>query len=278
MPALPLENAIGERCVMKHMIRKSLIVVLAIAAVPIMARSLQAAEPASPPTVKKLNVEQLKQHLDRKNIPEGIRLVEQFWKYQYENYYGGPLTSQLLEADDISQRLKNLHRLTGNKAALIYAVPTPNHLELILVPAGGRPVHRRVTAANREALVQAVKVFHDKISDPYTKRTAYLPPAQKLYQLMIAPLEPDLKTHQIETIVFCLGGGLRTVPLAALHDGKQFLIEKYNLGLIPAFSLIDLRPTVFKGTKVLAMGASQFKELSPLPAVPLYGIEQGSII
>jgi CHAT domain-containing protein len=254
---------------MKHRIRQSFIGLLLIAALSLMAEPFQAAEPTSSSTVKKLNIEQLKQNLDRKNIPEAIHLVEQFWKYQYEDYYGSSLANRLLQANEISQRLKELHRLTGNKAALVYAVPTPNHLELILVPAGGRPVHRRILPAKREVLVQTVKSLHDKITDPSTERTTYLPPAQKLYQLLIAPLERDLKAHQIETIVFCLGGGLRTTPLAVLHDGKRFLIEKYNLGLIPAFSLIDLRPTVFKNTKVLAMGASQFKEQNSLPAVPL---------
>ena len=62
---------------------------------------------------------------------------------------------------------------------------------------------------------------------------------------------------------------MRTAPLAALHDGDRFLIEKYNLAIIPAFNLLDSRPVSLKGAKVLAMGASDFEEQSPLPFVPL---------
>jgi Uncharacterized protein conserved in bacteria len=62
------------------------------------------------------------------------------------------------------------------------------------------------------------------------------------------------------------------LPLAALYDGKQFLVEKYSLGLIPSLSLTDTRYADVKGSEVLAMGASNFPakyDQNPLPAVPL---------
>jgi CHAT domain-containing protein len=96
-----------------------------------------------------------------------------------------------------------------------------------------------------------------------------MPAAQQLYQWLIAPIEPDLRKHKIDTLIFCMGTGLRSLPLAALHDGKQFLVEKYNLALIPAFNLLDHRPSVLAGTQVLAMGASTFKEQEALPGVEL---------
>jgi CHAT domain-containing protein len=65
-----------------------------------------------------------------------------------------------------------------------------------------------------------------------------------------------------------MDAGLRTIPMAALHDGKQFLVEKYSLGSIPSVSLTNSRYKALKDTRVLAMGASQFQQLDPLPAVP----------
>ncbi len=35
--------------------------------------------------------------------------------------------------------------------------------------------------------------------------------------------------------------GLRSIPLAAIHDGKHFLIEKYSIALIPSFGMTDTR-------------------------------------
>ncbi|MDX2229562.1 MAG: CHAT domain-containing protein [Leptolyngbyaceae cyanobacterium bins.349] len=242
---------------------------VSIAAMSVVVGMRATAEPVTPPPVSRLNVEQLIENLDRQDVAGAIRLVEQGWKDQYENYYQGKLTTTLLEASAISQRLQTIFRLTGKRSALVYAIPTPNHLELILVPPGGQPVHRRVTVANRDTLLSAVKAFRTQVMDVTSSRATYLASARRLYQLLMAPLEQDLKANRIDTLIFCLGGGLRTTPLAALHDGDRFLIEKYNLAIIPAFNLLDHRPMSFKGAKVLAMGASEFAEQLPLPAVPL---------
>src|ERR671933_1044503 len=86
---------------------------------------------------------------------------------------------------------------------------------------------------------------------------------------MIAPLEAELQAQGIETLIFCVGTGLRTLPLAALHDGQRFLVEKYSVTRIPAFKLTDTIYTDLRNAQVLAMGASEFKELNPLPAVPV---------
>lgn len=55
--------------------------------------------------------------------------------------------------------------------------------------------------------------------------------------------------------MFCVGVGLRTLLLAALHDGRQFLVEKYSIGRIPAFKLTDTLYANIKNPPVLAMGA-----------------------
>jgi CHAT domain-containing protein len=66
-----------------------------------------------------------------------------------------------------------------------------------------------------------------------------------------------------------MDAGLRSTPMAALHDGKQFLLEKYAVGLIPSFGLTDTRYVDIKNLSLLAMGASEFKDQNPLPSVPV---------
>ena len=216
-----------------------------------------------------LDVAQLERSLDQGDIAGGIQQIELGWKRQFEDYYQGKLTSRLRDVDQIAQVLEKKHRKTGQKAALIYMVPTANHLELVLIAPGGSPVHRRVAAANRDALTAMTKVFRNEVTNPTNTGAAYLPSAQTLYQWMIAPLEPDLKARGINTLIFCLGKGLRSLPLAALYDGQQFLVEKYSLAIIPAFNLLDNRVTKLQNVQVLAMGASEFKDKSTLPGVPL---------
>jgi CHAT domain-containing protein len=213
---------------------------------------------------------ELKSALEQGDIAGAIQAIEQGWKRQFEDHYQGKLSKGTLSLDQISRVLAKNHPKTGQKSALIYVVPTPNHLELVLITPEGPPIYRRVTEANRAALMAMAKTLRNEVTNTGASGTTYLSAAQTLYQWMIAPLAPDLEARHINALIFCLGNGLRSLPLAALHDGKQFLVEKYGLSLIPAFNLMDRRFSRLKGAQVLAMGASEFKDKSALlPGVPL---------
>lgn len=76
-----------------------------------------------------------------------------------------------------------------------------------------------------------------------------------------------MKANGIETLIVSADSHLRSIPLAALHDGKQFLIEKYSLALIPSFGLTDTRYSDLRKTSLLAMGiAKTTEDQVPLPA------------
>jgi CHAT domain-containing protein len=90
-----------------------------------------------------------------------------------------------------------------------------------------------------------------------------------MYQWLVAPLEEDLQARGIQNLIFIMDVGLRSVPLATLHDGQGFLVEKYSVGLMPSISLTDTRYVNIKNSQVLAMGASEFTSQTPLPAVPV---------
>ncbi len=215
-----------------------------------------------------LDLQRVGRSLDQGDTTDAIKQIELGWKKKFEDYYEGKLIGQYVDPDEIERSLDRLHRLTGKKPALIYVIPTANQLELILVTPGHKPHHQRVTAANQKVLSQVVQAFKREVSDPRARSLDYLPVAKQLYDWLIKPLRAELQAQRIDTLLFCSGGGLRSLPIAALHDGNQFLIEQYSLAIIPAFNLLDRNPTAFKGVQVLAMGASTFQNQSPLPAVP----------
>jgi len=110
------------------------------------------------------------------------------------------------------------------------------------------------------ALEQALR---DRSKDPR-------PAAQELYTILIGPVKTDLDQAHAETLVWSLDGVLRYIPMAALYDGKQYLVEKYNTVTITPASIPHLadKPDVSK-LSVAAMGISRKFEdaLPPLPAV-----------
>src|SRR5262249_892552 len=102
------------------------------------------------------------------------------------------------------------------------------------------------------------------------KRTTreYLPHAQQLYNWLIRPIEPALASAHADTLVFVPDGPLRTIPMAALHDGQQFLISKYALATPPGLKLNAPRPLPRRNTRVLALGLTEgVQGFPPLPNV-----------
>lgn len=207
-----------------------------------------------------------------------IMQEETGWTKDYEQYFVRNFATPLRNAPTIRTFLDNIARQTGKKSAVIYIVPTPQQLELMLVTPSAEPIHLSFVNAKGEDIKAIAKTFRQEVGNPdLVNSSRYLASAQKLYTLFIAPLAEELKRRKIDTLMFCVGAGLRSIPFAALHDGRQFLVEQYNIGLIPAFSLIDPRHASIQRARVLAMGASEFQDLNPLPAVPqeLAAIVQG---
>jgi CHAT domain-containing protein len=56
-------------------------------------------------------------------------------------------------------------------------------------------------------------------------------------------------------------GILRSVPMAALHDGNQFLIERYAIATTASLTLTNPRPLQRKGLRALALGLTQSVEI-----------------
>jgi CHAT domain-containing protein len=214
----------------------------------------------------------LRNSLDQGNFAEAVDRIEQDWEDEFEEYFKENFSFRSKTVDEISKTLGRLAVQTKKKPALIYVIPRIDQLELLLITSDRLPFRHSVPAAKRDALLAVVKDFIGEITNlRKINTTSYLKSAQQLYQWIIAPLELNLQLQKIDTLLFCVGSGLRTLPLPALHDGKQFLTEKYSLARIPAFKFTDSNYVDIKKSQVLAMGASDFVNSSqqPLPAVPL---------
>jgi CHAT domain-containing protein len=199
-----------------------------------------------------------------------VPLIEQFWEQEYGDYFKTNFSFESMQVKNIAETLAKIATQTEKKSAVIYLIPRSQRLELVLITAQGQPVYKRVLEAKREVLLKQVQELNNFVVNPvYRNNNRYLSSAQQLYRWMISPIEADLQAQGIDTLLFCVGEGLRTLPFAALHDGQQFLVEKYGFSRIPAFKLTDTVYADLRNSQVLAMGASEFKDQNSLPAVPL---------
>jgi len=125
-------------------------------------------------------------------------------------------------------------------AAVIYIIPLPNRTEMLVsLPSG---LHRVKSPATDAMLDSAAHQFRVNLE----KRTTYeyLDQAKQLYDWLIKPLQPLLANSKIDTLVFIPDGALRNIPMAALHDGEKYLIEKYAIAVTPGLTLME--PRAFK--------------------------------
>ncbi|MGC9524151.1 MAG: CHAT domain-containing protein [Limnospira sp.] len=207
----------------------------------------------------------------RSPLIASVGQLDLFRGREFVNYFGSDLNKNPVDDQSIRQTLRDIVRLTDYKPAIVYVSLQAEQLELRLLLPDAEPIFQGVPV-NRETLIRVVRDFTNQIRTPRSRSdTEYLESGQQLYNWLIRPLRRQLEQHEIDTLIFSMDTGLRTLPLAALHDGEEFLIERYSLSLIPSLSLTDTSYVNLNNSKILAMGASEFLDdrQEPLPAVPL---------
>ncbi len=163
---------------------------------------------------------------------------------------------------------------------MIYPFVLKDKLWLLLY--SGKAAKKFEVKVTQDELGKTVKQFRQLMEE--CQGSAYCgttdiakikPVSQKLYNWLIKPLEGELKENKVKNLVFALDRFTRYVPMSALYDGKQYLIEKYTIYNALSADLTNTTaklPENLQDTKVLAMGVSdkslKFPYFSALPSVP----------
>jgi CHAT domain-containing protein len=135
--------------------------------------------------------------------------------------------------------------------AIVYSVILDDRTEMILQLPNGSLTHYPI-AISAKQLQKEIDELRLLLEKRATEE--YLPQAQKIYDALIRPLEADLVATKPSTLVFVNDGVLRKVPMAALHDGKRFLIEKYAIASTPSLSLTTRAPLERSNLQALVLG------------------------
>jgi CHAT domain-containing protein len=152
--------------------------------------------------------------------------------------------------------------LVSKTAAVIYPIMLQDRLEILVsLPSG---MLRKTVPVGAEALTEEIRAFRNFLEKRSTRE--YLSHAKKLHGWLIEPIEPLWADAGIDTLVIVPDGALRTIPLAALHDGTQFLIKKYAVATTPGVTLTNPRPLDRKSIKLLSVGITE--AVQDFPALP----------
>lgn len=190
------------------------------------------------------------------NLKEARRLIEALQLAELDNFFREAcLDVKPQQIDDVDPQ-----------AAVIYPIILAKRLAVILsLPK--QPLRYYETKLPQS---QLETTFDDMLQslNPAFSNQERLQISQKIYNWLIQPAEADLASHQIKTLVFVLDGVLRNLPMAALYDGKQYLVEKYSVAITPGLQLLETRSLSRRKIKALTAGLTDARQgFSALPGV-----------
>lgn len=196
-----------------------------------------------------------------------LEAIQQQLRQEFNQFIRSPEIEALVQQLNQTARgqnldLPNLNRLQGQlrqleqNAVLLYPLILEERLELVLVTPYAPPI-RHTVPVKREDLNQAIVEFRRAITNRIGSANRAIAPAQKLYDLLIKPIENDLAQANAQTLIYAADSQLRYIPLAALHDGEQWLIERFSINNITAASLINFDPSLSSQFRVLAAAFSE---------------------
>lgn len=185
-------------------------------------------------------------------IQEARQVIEALQLVELENFFRSAcLEGQRVAVDKVDQK----------NAAVLYPILLKDRLEVILSlpqqPLRHYPVP--VPQSEVESTIAQARIFFEK---PYIAPEGKAL-GQTLYRWLIQPAAQDLAQQQIDTLVFVLDGTLRNIPMAALYDGNQYLIERYSVALAPGLQLLNPRPLETQNLKILAGGLAESRHGFP---------------
>ncbi len=192
----------------------------------------------------------------QKYLGEARDAVEKLKQGELQDYFRD---SCITEA---RTRVKGLVQSLGAGTAVLYPIVLSDRIELLLNLGG--EVKRYTVAEKEAAVIGAARQFREAVEGQRTR--AYLQPAQTLYRWLIAPIQADLAAARVNTLVTVPDQTLRAIPMAALHDGEHFLVERLAVVMAPGLELTDPRPLPSQSAKSLLIGLTE--SVQGFPALP----------
>lgn len=204
--------------------------------------------------------------IDAPRVTATLDTVDALRLAELQNFFGNDCV--LVPSEGARERLLR----ADSQTAVISSIVLSDRTVLIASFPDGSA--KTTWIENTETLRQTAAEFRRKLKrfrdlGGYDKR-----PAQALYQQLIGAFEADFTRANIDTLVFIHDGFLRNIPMAALHDGTQYLIQRYAVATTPSLSLTAPAQTRPADLRALAVGLSEAtvtasgREFSALNFVP----------
>ncbi|MBD0344695.1 MAG: CHAT domain-containing protein [Coleofasciculus sp. Co-bin14] len=195
----------------------------------------------------------------QKNLRQARDAIEALQRAELEN---------LLRCSLQTAKLAPIDQKVDPTAAVIYPIILDDRIEVILSLYKQPLRHYSSSLPKDENVEDLLDRLRLNLQNRNGAGPGFLKLSQQVYGWLIEPLDAELEKSGVKTLVFVLDSPLRNIPMATLHDGQRYLIEKYAVALSPSLQLLEPKPLSDKQLEVLAAGIFQKLPDVPAPALP----------
>jgi len=192
----------------------------------------------------------------QENLSKAREVIEDLQLAELENYFKSACI------DSASEYIDKL----DSEAAVLYPIVLPDRVEVILSVPGQSLKHYRTWQSDgttNQVISDLFQNFNPALSSRRRLRLS-----KQIYGWLVQPAEADLARNSVDTLVFVLDGKFRSIPMAALYDGENYLLEKYSVALTPGLKLLGPHFQNPKPLQALMMGLTEARSgFSALPGV-----------
>ncbi|MDJ0732835.1 MAG: CHAT domain-containing protein [Nostocaceae cyanobacterium] len=148
-------------------------------------------------------------------------------------------------------------------AAIIHPIILRDRVEVIVqlpnADKSSEKVRRYTTRVNQEEVEDTISQLQKRLKNYRIGESnkSILPLAQKLYDWLIKPAIANPEFPKKGTLVFIVDSTLQGIPFAVLHNGNQYLVEKYSLAVNLVSKLPNPQPLKLNQSHVLLAGISK---------------------
>lgn len=208
------------------------------------------------------------------------QLKEAFDKHEKEMKKRPDTTSVAKKASRLQYTLKYLDEKEGGRHAALHYLVYKGKISVILTTPASQMVKQcESTEKNfnlfvmnyRNFMMKAERGVQPQKKQPDNEENIYKKIKlcqQCFYEFIFKAVDEELKKYGATNLMVSLDGGLRYIPLAALWDGENYLLQRYRIAIITPSSLKNIKNKPAKEKKILGLGASQGGNgFAPLPYV-----------
>ena len=182
------------------------------------------------------------------NLTQAIATIDALQLAELENYLGC----------NLAQRIQLSTEQVDPSAAIFHLMTLPQQLVVILKLPDAQDLTLQTIPISKQQVDTTLRSLRRELGKRYSSAEGQAA-GQQVYDWVIRPVEAQLEQSQVKTLVFVLDGLMRSIPMAVLHDGQDYLLEKYAIALTPGPQLFKPEPLAQDRLQVQAFGIADFQ-------------------